>query len=74
MGRMINVGDTVEVLNGRLAGAVGKLVSTRFQGPSIIEILYPPVLVEPGDQVEIMPCQLRAVELVDEPKPAKRKK
>jgi len=74
MGRLVNVGDTVEVLNGRFAGAIGRLIKTGFSEPCVVEILYPLIVVDQGDQIEVQPCQMRAVEIVPEEKPGKKKR
>lgn len=73
MGRLVNVGDTVEILNGRYAGAIGRLIQTGFAEPCVVEILIPLIVVEPGDQIKVQPCQMRAVEIVEEEKPKRKK-
>ncbi len=74
MGRLVNVGDTVEILNGRFAGAIGRLVQTGFSEPCVVEILYPLIVVDVGEQIQVQPCQMRAVEIVPEEKQTRRKR
>lgn len=74
MGRLVNVGDTVEILNGQFAGAIGKLIKTGFSEPCVVEILVPLIVVEKGDQIEVQPCQMRAIEFKPNNKTRKNKR